>query len=147
MPTAAKLFGAIAFTLIAFLAAEAMKPFLTGNQARGFFSEACALVGAFAGWRVMGPGAEGTRKKAILTGLKTSFTVAMWSLMLFAIWEMLERAVDGRYGTAVRAIEGVFAVMLEYGALLVIAVPTIIVLVIGGVAGGVFSNWAAERWP
>lgn len=147
MPTAAKLFGAIAFTLIAFLAAEAMKPFLNGSQARSFFSEICALVGAFAGWRVMGPGADGTRKMAMLTGLKTSFTTAMWSLMLFATWQMLERAVEGRYATAVRAIEGIFTVMLEYGTLLVISVPTIIVLAIGGIAGGVFSNWAAERWP
>lgn len=147
MPTAAKLFGAIAFTLIAFLAAEAMKPFLTGSQARGFFSEFCALVGAFAGWRVMGPGAESTRRKAILAGLKTSFTIAMWSLMLFAIWEMLERAVAGRYTSPVRALEGIFVAMLDYGTLLVISFPTTIVLVIGGVAGGVFSNWAAERWP
>ena len=147
MPTAGKLFGAIIFTLVGFLAAEVMKPFLNGADARSYISEFSALVGCYAGWRVMGPRAEGTRQSAILGGLKTSFTLAIWLLMLFAIWEMLSRAVDGRYKTVTHAIEGIFTAMLEYGEQLVVAFPTIFVLAIGGVIGGIFTNWAAARWP
>ena len=54
MPTAPKLFAAIAFGLLAFFAAEALKPYLPEGTPFGFYSEICAAFGVLTGWMMMG---------------------------------------------------------------------------------------------
>ncbi len=146
MPTAAKLFAAIAFALVGFFAAEVMKPSFPEGFNFGNFSIICALVGVIAGWRVMGSNAGQGTGRAMGTGVRTSATLAFWGLVLFGAVEMLKRSTDSRYNGVMDALEGLFAILLEFGQIVMTSLPALIVLVVGGILGGMFSNWAAARW-
>ncbi len=146
MPTAAKLFGAIAFTFVAFLAAEVLKPAFPEGMSFGYFSVICAAIGLLCGWMVMGPNAGRGGTKAVGTGLRTSVTIVFWAMLGFGIREMLIRSTDKRYNGVTEAVVGTFEILLEYGRLMLSSAPALIVLVVGGALGGLLSNWAAERF-
>lgn len=146
MPTAAKLFGAIAFALVGFFTAEVLKPSFPQGFAFGYFSVVSALLGLLAGWRVMGPAAGASSVRAASTGVKTSFVLTMWGLTVFSIRQMLIESTQNRYDGVFDAIYGIFEIMVEYAQLLVTSIPALAVLVFGGMLGGMFSSWAAVRW-
>ena len=53
MPTAAKLIGAISFLLVAFFAAETVKPVFPEGFSFGYFSAVCAWIGFLVGGAVL----------------------------------------------------------------------------------------------
>ncbi len=146
MPTAAKLFGAFAFALVGFFTAEVLKPSFPESFAFGFFSIVCAVLGLLAGWRVMGPAAGTSSVRAASTGVKTSFVLTMWALMLFSIRQMLLESTQNRFDGVWDAVFGTFEIMWEYTQVLLTSIPALSVLVVGGMLGGMFSSWAAMRW-
>jgi hypothetical protein len=146
MPTAAKLFGAIAFTFVAFLAAEVLKPAFPEGMSFGYFSAICAAIGLLCGWMVMGANAGRGGTKAVGTGLRTSVTIVFWAMLGFAIREMLIRSTDRRYNGVTEAVVGTFEIIIEYARTLVSSPSALIVLAVGGALGGLLSNWAAERF-
>lgn len=146
MPTAAKLFGAIAFLLVGFFAAEVMRPAFPEGQNLGYFSVICALLGIIVGWRIMGPNAGRGAGKAVGTGLRSSVTLAFLAIFVFSIQEMLVRSTERRYRGVMDALEGLFALMIEFAQVAISSVPAVAVLIVGGILGGIFANWAAVRW-
>lgn len=146
MPTAAKLFAAIAFTLVGFFTAEVLKPSFPEGFGFGYFSMVCGALGLLAGWRVMGPSAAASTVRAASTGVKTSFVLTMWALAVFSIRQMLIESTQGRYDGAFDAIHGTFEIMLDFARLLMTSIPALAVLVVGGMLGGMFASWAAVRW-
>lgn len=147
MPTAAKLFGGFAFALVGFFTAEVMKPAFPQGFNFGYFSLVCLVLGAMAGWRVMGPDAGRGRLRAASSGVKTSFVLTIWVLVVFSVREMvLQSTQQGRFEGIFEALRGTFEIMWEFAALLLSSFPPIAVLVIGGMLGGLFANWAAARW-
>lgn len=147
MPTAAKLFGAFAFALVGFFAAEVLKPSFPEGFDFGLFSLVTGFLGLLAGWRVMGPVAGAGHARAAASGIKTSFVLTIWSLIVFSVREMVLLSMQQtRYDGVFDAIRGTFTLMWEFGSVLVGSVPAMSVLVIGGMLGGMFSNWAAARW-
>lgn len=146
MPTAAKLFAAFAFALVGFFAAEVMKPSFPEGQNLGAFSIVCGLIGIYVGWRVMGPNAGQSTPKAMATGIRASATLVFWGLVVFSIREMLLRSVDQRYGGVMEALEGTFDLVREYAILVATSQMTLVVLLVGGILAGMFSNWAARHW-
>ena len=147
MPTASRLFGALAFALVGFFAAEMLKPSFPEGYNFGLFSVICGLLGVIVGWLVMGHvrGGASTRS-AMATGIRASFLLLLWGMIAFSIREMLVRSVDRRYDGIQQALEGTFEIMVEYGGLVFSSSTTLIVLIVGGLLGGMFVNWAAVRW-
>jgi Na+-translocating ferredoxin:NAD+ oxidoreductase RnfE subunit len=147
MPTAAKLFSAIVFAGVAWIAALFYAQAMPLSQQVGVFKEICAMAGVFCGWFVMGRFAKRGRSRveSMGAGVRTSLALVVGLVLIFAIREMLERAVDGRYKNPMDALLGVFERMLVLGNS-VLQVEVLIVLLFGGLFGGAVAHWAAENW-
>ncbi len=146
MPTAPKLFGAFAFLMVGFFAAEMLKPSFPDGYNFGMFSVICGILGIMVGWTVMGRGLRQGTTHAMAAGVRASLLLLFWGMLAFSIREMLVRSIDRRYQGIQDALEGMFDIMVEYGSLIVSSGTTIIVLIIGGMLAGAFANWAAVRW-
>lgn len=145
MPTAAKLFAAVVFAVVGYLAAEAYKPGMPEGTQFGLFSELTAFIGLLCGWMVMGVLAGQGYGRAAGYGLRTSATLVFWALLLFSVYEMILRSMKMRYEGPMEALVGVFDLMLQHG-LLVLTVPVLAVLAAGGVLGGWAAEFAGRRW-
>ena len=145
MPTAAKLFAAIAFALVGWLAAEAYKPLMSEGTQFGFFSEICAAIGALCGWLILGPHTGKGYGSAAGIGVRVAVTLVFWALLGFAIQEMVLLSMKLRYDGPMEAVLAVFDIMLDRARLL--ADPRVLaVLFGGGILGGAVSEFAARRW-
>lgn len=145
MPTAAKLFAAIAFAAVGFLAAEAYKPLLSEGTQFGWFSEICAGIGALCGWRIMGQFAGQGALNAMGVGMRVALTIVFWAVLGFAIHEMILTSMKLRYDGPMEAVLAVFDIMLEK-ALLLVDARMIAVVLLGGILGGWLAEFAAKRW-
>lgn len=145
MPTAAKLFAALAFFATGYLAAEAFKPGMPEGTPFGHFSLIVAGIGALTGWMVMGGLAGRGYGAAAGFGLRTSITIAFWALLLFSTWQMIGLSIKMRYDGPMDALIGVFELMFENGKL-VLAPPVLVALGAGGILGGWLAEWAGRTW-
>ncbi|MDT8853950.1 TrgA family protein [Paracoccaceae bacterium Fryx2] len=145
MPTAAKLFAAIAFAAVAFLAAELFKPAMPEGTRFGPFSLICAGLGAICGWVVMGKLTGRGYGQALGFGVRTSVTIAFWALLGFSLLEMVNRSTRMRYDGPMEALTGGLGLMLEYGQLM-LTPPVVGCLLLGGALGGAMAEWAGKRW-
>ncbi len=145
MPTAARLAAALAFAVVGFVAAELYQPGLPPETQWGRFTLLCTLIGLLCGWIVMGARAGRGTRAALGFGLRTSATMVFYAMLLFSIYEMILRATRKRYGDVYEAIQGVFDLVLVYGAALLRPEP-LVVLVVGGLLAGLFAEWTARQW-
>ena len=145
MPTAAKLFAALAFAVLAFFAAEILKPHMPEGTQFGNFSFYCALIGLVSGWRVMGPAAGRGWWEAVNAGVRTAAVMVAIALLIFSIYQMLVLAFRRSYDGPMEAIVGIFGVGVGYGMEL-LAWDVLAVLIVGGALAGMLSEWAARRW-
>ncbi|SPH18285.1 hypothetical protein DEA8626_01818 [Defluviimonas aquaemixtae] len=145
MPTAAKLFAAFAFAVLAFFAAEIFKPHMPEGTQFGYFSFVSALIGLVAGWRVMGPEAGRGNWQAVNTGVKTSAVMVGLALLIFSTYEMLLLAFRPAYKGPMEAVVGIFDIGVEFFRTM-LAWDVLVVLIIGGALAGLLSEWAARRW-
>jgi len=147
MPTAAKLVAAIAFACIAFLAAHLYALGLSQGRTAGVLREVSAGIGLLCGWWIMGPAATRARGRvdAMGSGIRTSLTIVIFVVLIFACVDMLSRAMKGRYDTPLDALLGVFEQAFVLAPPL--AQPEILsVLLLGGLLGGAVAYWAGQRW-
>lgn len=147
MPTAAKLVAAIVFAAVAFLAADQYAPLIPDGRPAGALREVAALIGLICGWFVMGDFLKKPHGmvESMGTGLRCSVTIAFTLLVMYSVWEMLMRSIDGRYRGVQDAILDVFARLLALGT--PIFTPGVLgVLVLGGLFGGAAAQVAASRW-
>lgn len=145
MPTAARLFAAAAFAAIGFFAAELYKAGLPPETQFGKFSAICTLIGILCGWFVMGRLAGKGMRAAMGSGLRTSANMVFYAMLLFSVYEMVLRSLRKRYDGVFEAVEGTFDIALTYGLALLRPEP-LIVLVLGGMAGGMLAEWASRQW-
>ncbi len=145
MPTAAKLFSAFAFALVAFFAANGVVPGLPEGARLGLFIPLSLSVGAVCGWFVMGRTAGRGYQIAAGSGLRTSATLAFWCVMLFSARLMLQNSIQRRYDGPMQAVTDTFSIALEYAQLL-LRPDVLVILVVGGMLGGTFVEWASRRW-
>jgi hypothetical protein len=145
MPTAAKLVAAVMFAAVGFLAAEAFKPQMPQGTPFGPFSLVVAGIGFLTGWIVMGGLVGRGYGAAAGYGMRTSVTVVFWALLLGSIYLMVEMSMKMRYDGPMDAVVGIFELMAEHARLL-LDTDVLMVLGIGGVAGGCAAEWAARRW-
>lgn len=145
MPTAAKLFGALAFAAIAFFAANAVVPLLPEGAQLGSFIPISTIVGALSGWFVAGPLSGRGYKASFGNGMRAALSIVFWCLAIFAVDEMVNNAIRHRYDGPMSAIVGAFEIALDFAKM--ILVPDVVgILVIGGMLGGAFVEWVARRW-
>jgi hypothetical protein len=147
MPTAAKLVSAIFFAIAAFVAAHLYGQTTSGVQAPGVLREVSAVVGVLCGWFIMGPQAQRARGQieAMGTGLRTALTIALVVIVIFAVVEMLDRAIKGRYDTPLDAVLGVFEQALVLAPTLARA-DVLSVALLGGLFGGALAYRVGRKW-
>ena len=145
MPTAAKLFAAVAFAVLGFFAAEIFKPYMPEGTKFGMLSEATALIGLLCGWHIMGRSVGGGNRAAIGAGVRTSLALVFWALLIFSIEEMIVLAFRRSYDTPMQAVVGVIALMTDFGKKLL--TPEMVgLLLVGGALGGMLAEWSSRRW-
>ena len=115
MPTAAKLFAAVMFAAVGFLAAQAYVPSLPEGTQIGFLREICAGLGLVIGWFVMGRLVGKGYVEAVGFGIRTSVTILFWATLGFSIYEMILRSTKMMYDGPMEALLGVFDLMIYYG--------------------------------
>ncbi|NEX45523.1 TrgA family protein [Pseudotabrizicola algicola] len=148
MPTAAKLFAAIAFALVSAVTAHFYVLSLPESRPVGALYLVSVAVGIICGWLIMGPAAKRARGRvdAMGSGVRTALTIAVVVVLIFACADMLDRALKGRYKTPLDALLGVFEQALVLAPPL--ARPDIIgVMLLGGLLSGAVAHWAGRRWP
>lgn len=145
MPTAAKLFAAFGFALVAFFTAEVFKPHMPEGTEFGLLSPVSALLGAFCGWKVMGPAVGHGYIESFNGGLKTSLILTLLALFVFSTEEMLVKAFQRDYKSPMEAVVGIVQLALEFIQKMFV-LDVLIVLLLGGALAGMLSEWAARRW-
>jgi len=145
MPTAARLFASIAFTVLGYLATGIYRSGLPSETPTGALLPVCAAIGFLCGWIVMGKRVGKGYYAAAGTGVRTAATMVFFALLGFSVYEMVLRSMRKRYDGVFSAIEGTFDIILIYGAPLLRPDP-VIALVVGGVLGGMLAEWAGRQW-
>ncbi len=145
MPTAAKLFAAVAFTLVGFLAAEIFKPHMPEGTQFGFFSQISALIGLVCGWRVIGREAGHGWWESANAGMKTIVAMLALALLIFSIEEMLVQAFRRSYDSPMEAVIGTISLGVDFVQKLFVP-DVLITLFAGGILGGLLAEWASRRW-
>ncbi|MBE0554626.1 MAG: TrgA family protein [Rhodobacteraceae bacterium] len=146
MPTAAKLAAAAAFAIVAAIAAHLFIPALPEGTPPGWLREVSAAIGLLCGWWIMGNRVGKGYGEAAGSGILTSALSLFWVMLVFSIVTMVKRSMRMLYDGPMDAVIGVFDLMLDYGALLA-APATPVALILGGILGGWFTEWAGRRWP
>lgn len=145
MPTASKLAAAVAFALVAFLTLHTLVPHLPEGTQLGYAREISAAIGFLVGWLILGRATGRGYKDAVNSGLVTAVAVVFWALLSFSIYLMIRKSMRMMYDGPMEAVLGVFELMLEYGRTML--VPDVLgVLLVGGVLGGIFAEWASKQW-
>ena len=146
MPTAAKLIGAILFAALSYYVSEQIKPQLPSEGAGAtLLSQVNALFGLVMGWRIMGMNAGQGFVPATGFGLTTVFAITFWGLLVWSAYEMIRRAMRGRYEGPVEALLGMANLMVDYAMLIV--VPAVVgSAVIGSFICAMITEASARRW-
>lgn len=147
MPTAGKMVAAVFFAGVAWVAAHLYAAEVPDGRPAGLLREIAAMIGLICGWLIMGSFLNKPRGRieAMGTGMRTALTLTVFTLLGYAIWDMLMRAIDGRYKEPMQAVLDIFARAIALGR--PILSPEVLgTLLLGGLAGGAVSHWAASRW-
>ena len=146
MPTAAKLIAAILFAALAYYVSEQVKLVLPSEGAGAtMLSPTNALFGAIMGWRVMGSNAGQGFVPATGFGLTTVFAATFWCILIWSAYEMIKRAMRGRFDGPIEALLGMSDLMLDYAALIV--TPAVVgSAVIGSFICAMVVEFFSHRW-
>ncbi|WP_212525755.1 TrgA family protein [Actibacterium sp. MT2.3-13A] len=146
MPTAARLFAALAYAVVAFAASERFKPLLPEGLDTGYLSEINAAIGLLSGWFVMGRLAGDGYLRAVTHGVRTTAVLAFYVLLAHSVREMFRLSMRMRYDGPLEAVVGVFEVAMDYGRMIVTAPEVMGILLLGGVLAAWVAEFAARRW-
>jgi hypothetical protein len=146
MPTAAKLIAALAFAALGYILAELYKPLAPAGLRFGFFSEISALLGLAAGWLVMGKLAGRGYWRAWGGGVRTAAVMVVWAIIGFALFEMVRRGADGRYGPSLAKTLTAGATLMVDFARTAMELNFLATMAIGGAVAGIITEWAKRNW-
>lgn len=145
MPTAAKLAAAILFGALAWWASQFVKPLFPEGTNLGRFAEWNAAIGAVVGWRVAGTRARTTWANAVGNGVTSALGMAAIALFLHSVIRMLGQSYGRVYEGPMEALTDVVRIMLE-NAHLLLSPPVLLSLIVGGVLGGLATEWVARNY-
>lgn len=145
MPTGSKLAGGVLFFAVAYFAAmQAKLTFVEGTPAT-YFNITIGLIGLWQGWMVMGRRAGAGFSLAMSNGMRTSVQIAFFGLALFALRTMFIRSMDLRYSAPWEALTEALELFLQY-TLQALTIEIWGALLIGGLVGGILTEFAARAW-
>ncbi len=145
MPTAAKLFGATAFALLGWLAANIYANAMPEGAQAGLLREIVAFLGVIIGWRVAGGNAGKGYNAATGTGMRTGIILVFFALLGFSIYEMVLMSMQMRYDGPMEAVLGVFDLMMDYGKVM-LTTQMIGTLIVGSILGGWLAEFGSRHW-
>ena len=149
MPTGARLFSALFFGALTYVAAHIVHAAFEAEVGYdlnfGLFKEITAVIGIFAGWIIMGKRAGEGNNYAIQGGILTAVSIVFWGLVLWSIVEMVEESMKLKYPNATAAVMDSFRIALDYLSTIATG-PFIVTMFFGGILGGMVAEWAARRY-
>lgn len=132
--------------MIAFFSAEIYKTGYPTPMQWGYFSILSTAIGFLCGWNISGKYAGIGMRAAMGNGLRTSFVIVFYCLILFAVVAMLRRSLMNLYDGIMDALTGVFVYIMQFGAELLRPEP-LITLIVGGMLAGIVVERTARKWP
>lgn len=145
MPTAAKLVAALCLAALGYVVSDLIRPLMPASTDFGMFNFVNALLGLVVGWTVVGNRAGRGMSAAIGNGFTGTAALVFWGLFVQATNEMVRRSFARHFDSMVEAIAAIFEHMVEYGEIMIDA-KVIVVLLLGGIAAGIVTEFAASRW-
>lgn len=145
MPTAAKLFAALGFAALGWLAAAVLGQSLPEGMVLGLVPEGAMVAGLVCGWRIAGREVGRGYGTAVGTGLRTGAVMAVLVLLGVAIWAMLEASMRRQYPGPFEALMGMVQLMLKYGRLMGDG-PFLVVMAAGSAVLGLLTEAVGRRW-
>jgi len=146
VPTAAKLVAALLFAAVAWFASEALVPQFPEGTNLGNFVLVNTVIGVFVGWLVMGRLAGEGYGVALASGLRSSAVLVFYALLFHAIYEMLRQSTRMRFDGVMDALNGMIALIGEYGLKLVTAPVAMGILILGGLLAALVVEFVSHRW-
>jgi hypothetical protein len=145
MPTAAKLAAAILFGMLAWYVSQLVFLLFPDRADTGWFSQYNTVLGAVVGWWVAGGRARTTWPNAVAYGLTAALSMMLLALFVYSLTVMLNQSLHRVYEGPLEAVLDVVRLMLDRFNL--IATPEIMAtLLVGGVVGGVATEWVARKY-
>ncbi len=145
MPTAAKLVAATIFAATGYFAAELIRPTLPEGQPLAWLLRVCVLVPMLIGWRVMGKLVGKNYGVSMNSGFYGIVLSTVSVTFVFAVSLMIKKSRRLQYDGPMEALVDVFALMLEYG-LLLLNPFVLVTLILGGFVGGIAAEWAHPKF-
>lgn len=146
MPTGGRLVGAICFAALgAYLALLAI-PFFEDGQVPSFWWPLCILAGVWSGWVVVGKRVGQGYSAAIGNGLTGTATLIFWIIFVISFVDMIEKSFRRSYDDPLEAIVNVFELGIEH-ALRLGQMDVIVAALVGGVIGGIVTEFFGRRLP
>ena len=146
MPTAGRLFAAIAFAIIGGYFAYRISPLFDEGQEPSFWYPLCVLAGVWAGWVVVGKRAGRGYSAAISNGLTGVAAQFFWIIFIVAFFDMINKSMRRSYDGPVEAVVNVFQLGMEY-VMEMGSIELGLMALGAGAAGGVFAEYFAQRMP
>lgn len=145
MPTASKLFAALAFGLLGWVAAAVLVPSLPEGVAVGWLREGAFLTGLVCGWRLMGRETGRGFVAAIGTGMGTALLMVVVVVVAASVWAMLQASLRRYYAGPGEALLGMMDIAYDYVRMLGYG-PFVGALVGGGALFGAMTEAVGRRW-
>ena len=146
MPTAGRLFAAIAFAVIGAYFAFRIAPLFDEGQEPGFWYPLCVLAGVWSGWVVVGKRAGSGYSAAIGNGLTGIVAQFFWIIFLVSFFDMIQKSMRRSYDGPVEAIVNVFQLGMDY-VLEMGSIELGLTALAAGAVGGLFAEFFALRMP
>ena len=147
MPTAAKLVAAILFGALAFLVSELVRPLFPEGTDLGRFALYNALIGAVIGWGMAGARARTTWSNAVAYGLTAAASMVVSGLLIYGILKMVRQSTRRVYEGPMEAMVDVVRIIIEDAGKYIAQPDILIVLAVGGVVGGLITEWVGRNYP
>lgn len=145
MPTAAKLIAAIMLAITGWFCSELIKPLMEEGRDLSMFSPISAVVGAYVGWRFLGPRADRELGSALSNTFTTALVQIVLTVFIFALLQMLKNSLRKLYHGPMEALQDVFVISAGY-----YHEYFTIEFAAGVVLGCALSSWcafmAARKW-
>ncbi len=146
MPTFARLVGALLLAALGAYTVSRVRAYLPDWQPAGMLMLVAAMVGLVVGWRFTGRHLDRGKGNPLAIGFGSAVLLTLWTALLFAMKEMLDKALKGKYGgSPTDAVQDVFSLMIEYAQDYLLKQDVLLSLAVGGMAAGVVT-WLVGRY-
>ena len=145
MPTAAKLFAAIALAIASYGVSTVLLYRIEPLQENGINHMFFAVIGLIVGWRTLGPFAEQGYRGGWRGGVQAALTVYLWCLVIAACHFVYQGFGTHTYKTIDEMLDGLFIKCIEY-AVYITEWQVLVAAIFGGMLAGTFSAMAGRLW-